>query len=361
MKKVFAFLLISLALYPDALSSASSCAAPKPRSRYVAVMDWGSGRILYQKNMRSIAPMASTTKIMTAIVALENTGLDDRVHVSTRASGIGGSTVGLRSGKKYTMEQLLYGLMLRSGNDCAVAIAEHTSGTVENFLDLMNAKALEIGAFDTRFTSPHGLDSEGHFTTAYDMALITRYAMNNETFRTIVGSKEASIEGADGDRMEFSNINKILWRVDGADGVKTGYTGKAGKCLVSSAVGGTTRVICVVLNSDSRWEDSARLLQYGLSNFHDDLVIDDRSYHISVPVKDGSLGKVRGSVKFGASIPISEDERSSVRIEKELSDCVEAPVYQGQQLGKLTVYADNVAIYSIPIVSDEYVAQKKRR
>lgn len=266
MKRILLLVIVFLIISPDpTYSREPDSRKPGINSRYAVVMDFESGRVLFEKNSRNIVPMASTTKIMTAIVALENSLPDEIVTVSKRASSVGGSTIGLKEGQKVTMQELIYGLMLQSGNDCAIAISEHIGGSVEKFIWMMNSKAFNIGAFNTNFVTPHGLDADGHFTTAYELALITRYAFSNEEFKKIVSSKEVVLDGANGIR-KFHNINKLLWSYNGADGVKTGYTGKAGKCLVSSASRNGKRIICVVLNSSQRWDDSKKLLEYGFNN-----------------------------------------------------------------------------------------------
>lgn len=231
------------------------------------ILDQESGRILYSKNGNKILPMASTTKIMTAIVAIERGNIKDVVTVSTKAASVPGSSAGLRAGDKVTLEELLYGLMLKSGNDAAVAIAEHIAGNVQNFVKLMNDKALEIGALNTSFITPHGLDAEDHFTTANDLAKITAYAMKNDLFAKIVATKEISSGITGPFKYSYNNINKFLFRVDNSDGVKTGYTGNAGKCLVASVRHKFGRYICVVLNSADRWKDAEKLVQYASKNY----------------------------------------------------------------------------------------------
>lgn len=323
-------------------------------SRYICVIDYESGRVLFEKDSDKIVPMASTTKIMTAIVALENSDLKYVAAVSKRAASVGGSTVGLKYGQKVTMEELLYGLMLRSGNDCAIAIAENVSGSVEKFTALMDSKAFDIGAFSTHFSTPHGLDADGHYTTAYDLALITRYAMGNDVFARIVGTRNVTLDGADGKR-SFYNINRILGMVEGADGVKTGYTGKAGKCLVSSAYKDGRRVICVILNSTDRWNDSKALLEYGFKNFESTISVDPKDHHVYIDVVNGSSSKVKAGFGNVYSLPVSESEIGNITYKFEVPEKLYAPLHEKQQLGRLVMYSNNKEIYAIPVVALESI------
>lgn len=230
------------------------------------VMDSETRIVLYEKNAEALIPMASTTKIMTSLVAIKYGDLDNKITISKKAAAIGGSTVGYKEGESIAVRELLYGLMFRSGNDAARALAEGIGGDVEGFLKLMNEYAVEIGALNSHFESPHGLDSENHYCTAYDLALITAKAKENKIFNDIVSQK-----AIDGTKMNFTrsynNINKILFQIPEANGVKTGFTGKAGKCLVSSVNVNGHDVIYVVLNCTPRWKETAKMHQYVLKNY----------------------------------------------------------------------------------------------
>lgn len=343
----------SCSVYPEAKDSVP----PKPlNTNYAALIDLESGRLLYEKDCRKMVPMASTTKIMTAIVALENSNLGDIVTVSKRASSISGSTVGLKNGEKVTMEELLYGLMLQSGNDCAVAIAEHIGGSVEDFAYIMDSKAFDIGAFDTHFATPHGLDKVGHFTTAYDLSLITRHAMKNGTFKRIVGTKNITIEGYAHKRI-FYNTNKMLWSFEGADGVKTGYTGRAGKCLVSSASIDGRSFICVALNSPNRWEDSKKILKYGMDNYKYNVKLNLEDWIRYTEVSNGSKKKLKAGISGSISVPVSDEEVNLISIVPQFYDGLEAPIEYGQQVGELAVYVMDKRIYSMPMVSLENISK----
>lgn len=348
MKRVLSLIIIFFMFTGNiAYSKKPNIKTPSISSWYAVVMDCESGRVLFEKDSKKVVPMASTTKIMTAIVAIENSSLKEIATISKKASSVGGSTIGLREGQNLTMEELLYGLMLQSGNDCAIAIAEHIAGSVEKFMMMMNSKAFDIGAFNSHFITPHGLDADGHFTTAYDLALITKYALNIEFFAKIVSSKNVTLNGAMGTR-KFNNINKLLWSYDGADGVKTGYTGKAGKCLVSSASHNGKRIICVVLNSPLRWNDSKKLLEYSFKNFENGIMLNNSDYCKKIPVTMGEEKELTVGFSDTLTVPITVEEKDSLSIEISLPDTINAPVYKDMQVGKLILYSNGKEIFSVP-------------
>ena len=232
------------------------------------VIDAKSGRIISQRNADSVLPMASTTKIMTGLLACESNKLTEIVQISSFAAITEGSSLWLKPGEKQTLLDLTYGLMLKSGNDAAVAIAEHLAGNIDAFAVIMNKKARDIGAINTHFVNPHGLDSEKHYTTARDLALITREALKNRTFSKIVSTKEYIIPfvGEKWNR-KITNHNKLLWRLEGCNGVKTGFTKRCGRCLVSSAKRGNEHLICVTLDAPDDWNDHTELLEQGFEKY----------------------------------------------------------------------------------------------
>lgn len=238
------------------------------------LMEKNSRRILFEKNSNKPLPMASCTKILTAITAIENSDINDMVIIPQEATNIEGSSLYLKTGEKLTILELLYGLILRSGNDCAVAIAIHVGGSVENFLNLMNATAIKIGARNSNFETPHGLDSEQHYTTAYDLGLISCYALNNDTFSDIVKSKSAKIGSNERDNLRIIyNKNKLLNNFENANGIKTGYTKKAGRCFVGSATKDNMQLISVVLNCGPMFEDTKKMLQFGFDNYRLETIV----------------------------------------------------------------------------------------
>ena len=227
------------------------------------------GTILFGKNEFNKVKMASTTKIMTATVVIENCNLSDTVTVSQKAAGTGGSRIGLKTDDKVSVNDLLYGLLLHSGNDAAVALAEFAGGSIDGFADMMNKKASELGLNNTCFKTPHGLDKEGHYTTAYELAVLSNYALHNETFAKIVNTKSATIS-INGSPRTFNNTNELLGNLDGVYGIKTGFTNGANRCLVSACKRGDLDIICVVLGADTknfRTSDSIKLIEYSFSNF----------------------------------------------------------------------------------------------
>lgn len=324
-------------------------------ARAAVIMEVNSGRVLYSKNMNEKLPMASTTKIMTTLVAIESGKLEETVTVSKKASYTEGSSIYLREGEKHTVHDLLYGIMLRSGNDAAVAVAEHVGGSVEGFAALMNRKAKEIGAMDTQFANPHGLDAAGHYTTAHDLALITAYALRNPTFAEIVSSKKKTIEGPPNENWDrvMINKNKMLWQFEGGDGVKTGFTGKAGRCLVSSATRNGMKLVCVVLNCGPMWEDSSVLLEQGFKNYAIEKIVDRDNFLKVVEVKDGKekFVTVKPSEDFSMAIGAGDKER--VRFSTSLQGAAQAPFSKGDDAGRLEVYFDNKLLKTIKL---EYTA-----
>ena len=242
---------------------------PDVNSRACVVIDRKTNSVLFGKNENSKKKMASTTKIMTATIIIEKCNLTDTIEISKKAAGTGGSRLGLKTGDKITVLDLLYGLMLRSGNDAAVALAEYAGGDINGFAELMNAKALELGLTNTHFETPHGLDSNEHYTTAYELALLSNYALNNPTFAKIVGTKNYTIT-INSSPKDLSNTNELLGNMQGVYGIKTGFTNGANRCLVTACKRNNMDIICVVLGADPkkfRTIDSIKLINYVFNNF----------------------------------------------------------------------------------------------
>ncbi|MDR5587271.1 MULTISPECIES: D-alanyl-D-alanine carboxypeptidase [Clostridium] len=230
-------------------------------ARCAIALDRESKEVLFEQNAYEIVPMASTTKIITAIIAIEQGDLDKKVVISKNAASIRGSKVGYKAGEEISLKELAFGLMFKSGNDAAIAIAESLGGSVEGFAQIMNHYATGIGILDSHFESPHGLDSNSHYSSAYDLAILTAKGMEYDLFREIVGSKQISKEKYNFTR-DYNNINKILWLIPEANGVKTGYTGGAGKCLVSSVNHQGKDIIIVVLNCPDRWAQTQKIYNH---------------------------------------------------------------------------------------------------
>lgn len=251
-----------------ALPIGADSVIPSLSAKSAILIDASDGRVLYEQNARVRMPMASTTKIMTALVALEHGEIDDVVEITADSVGVEGSSVYLRVGERMTLRELLYALMLASANDAATAIAIHIGGSVENFACLMNERAVGLGLRDTYFQNPHGLDADGHYTSAYDLALLTVEALKNRDFLTVVSTVEYRIGGTGGSNVRpLTNHNRMLRTYSGAIGVKTGYTKKSGRCLVTAAERGGLRLVAVTLSAPDDWNDHKKLLDFGFEYY----------------------------------------------------------------------------------------------
>jgi D-alanyl-D-alanine carboxypeptidase len=273
MKRAFMWILILTlwvaTLFPNSANAAqASSAPPSIHAQAAALIDVTSGRILFSRLGDQALPIASLTKIMTAIVAIERGKLTDQVEVSRNAYGKEGSSIYLKLGEKMSLHHMLYGLMLRSGNDAATAIAEHVGGSLEGFVYMMNEKAQELGMTNSHFANPHGLDQEGHYASANDLAKLTAYSLKNPVFQEIVKTRVKRVPNPD-EKWDtiWSNKNKMLSMFEGSDGVKTGYTKVAKRCLVSSATRKGQQLAVVTLNDSDDWADHARLLEFGFSQY----------------------------------------------------------------------------------------------
>ena len=312
------------------------------------VLDANTGRVLYENNADSQSLIASTTKIMTALVVCEQCNVLDRVRIPKEAVGIEGSSMYLREGEILTVQELLYGLMLHSGNDAAVALAIYCGGTVEGFAQLMNDKARLLGMEHSQFVNPNGLDAPGHYSTARDLAVLAAYAMNNPIFRQTVSVKQVRL----GERY-LTNHNKLLWRVEGADGVKTGYTRAAGRILVSSATRNGRRLICVTINAPDDWNDHASLLEKGFSGFTQQTLVKEGQCLGTVEVACGQQGSVRLLAKEDFTFAVSQGEQVSLELPG--PGFVYGPVVKGQEAGFAYVLLDSAAVGKVPLVYGETV------
>lgn len=353
-------------------ASTDVSSAPNLNSRAAVILEKSTGTILFGKNENEKRKMASTTKIMTAIVVLENVeDLSEIVTISKKAAGIGGSRLGLSTAAKITVNDLLYGLLLCSGNDAAIALSEFVCGNVEGFVELMNQKASELGLNSTNFVTPHGLDDEEHYTTAYELALLTKYALENETFSKIVSTKNYSVFINDSPK-SINNTNELLGYLDGVYGVKTGFTNGANRCLVTACKRGDLDIICVVLGSDTkkfRTQDSIKLIEYAFSNFE---MVD-----IEAIIKDNfSEWKFENSLRFlinkGISnsvepyietlqyskYPMNKSQIKDIRTEFDCTYHFEAPLLQNSKIGLLSLYVDDFKIYEVNIYSGNSVFRK---
>jgi len=308
------------------------------------IMDLETGRVLWGKNEHEPMSMASTTKIMTALLTLELADLNDTVTVSARAAAAPEVNINLRTGEKLKLEDLLYALMLQSANDAAVAIAEHVSGSVAEFCRQMTLRALELGARDTVFETPNGLDAGQHHSTAYDLAMITRTALQNSEFVRITNTLEATFS-SDKRRYHMINRNRLLREYNGANGVKTGFTGKAGHCFVGAAKRGDMQLISVVLASgwgnkgkQQKWIDTKRLLDYGFADFNYYEIIPGRVVATTVAVERSKTPELALYYEEGLRLPLTEAERMSLRVSIEAPESIMPPVEAGDAIGVAHVY-----------------------
>ncbi len=301
------------------------------------VINGDTGEIIFSQNEKARLPMASTTKIMTGLLLCEYGNLEKEITVTDQMVRVEGSSMGLLPGDKVTLRDLLYGLMLASGNDAANTIAIVVGETVENFAVMMNSKAQEIGLKNTNFVTPSGLDDENHYTTAYDLALLTKYAMQNETFAAAVGCQSATLcYGNPPYRRTLTNHNKLLKMVDGCVGVKTGFTKKSGRCLVSAVKRNGKFVIAVTLNDPNDWDDHKQMLEYGLSTIKQ-TEISPQNTRYEIPVISGEKQSILVAIP---PFLINSTETDGFSCEVYLPCFVYAPVKKGEILGK-AVYKQN--------------------
>jgi D-alanyl-D-alanine carboxypeptidase (penicillin-binding protein 5/6) len=332
--------------------------APQVQARAAVLMDAETGQVLFAKNAHQPLPPASLTKIMTAIVVLERCELDAGVKASQRAVNAKASSMHLRVGETVKVRDLLYALMLRSANDAAIALAEHTAGSVEAFAALMNEKAKSLGAKHTRFVNPHGLHNPRHLSTAYDLALITRYAMENETFRAIVKAPYYIVErSVNQDDLWMVNKAKFLEQYAYAEGVKTGYTNQAGYCFAGSAYRDGRRLITVVLNSPQRVADTIALMEHGFNDW-ERMELPAGMAVGEAQVEDGVEAQtpLRLAEPLRWVMPKAHKARYRWAVQ---ATSLRAPVQAGDAAGWLVVYRDEKPILKAPVVAAEAVAQRR--
>lgn len=331
-------------------TSTETIKEPDVNSRACVVIDRKTNSVLFGKNENTKKKMASTTKIMTATIIIEKCNLTDTIEISKKAAGTGGSRLGLKTGDKITVLDLLYGLMLRSGNDAAVALAEYAGGDINGFAELMNAKALELGLTNTHFETPHGLDSNEHYTTAYELALLSNYALNNPTFAKIVGTKNYTIT-INGSPKALSNTNELLGNMEGVYGIKTGFTNGANRCLVTACKKNNMDIICVVLGADTkkfRTIDSIKLINYVFNNF----VVYDLESFVNKNFEDWKKDNLNTFIVnkglsqdvllnienlYISKVPIRKDLINSFEMKVECQKYFKAPVKGNSSIGNIVI------------------------
>lgn len=340
-------------------------------ARSYVVLDRKSKKVLIGKNEYIKAKMASTTKIMTATIILENCNLDDIVTISKKSANTGGSRLGLKTNDKISVLNLLYGLLLCSGNDAAVALAEYCSGSIPEFCNLMNQKAIELGLTNSHFETPHGLDSDGHYTTAYELALITDYALKNSTFVKIVNTKNHTIQ-INNYPKNLSNTNELLGVLDGVYGVKTGFTNGANRCLVTACKRNNMDLICIVLGCDTkkfRGQDSTKLINYCFDNFEyvnirnllthklNDWKNDNKNYFNIIKGVSTKLD-IKFSDPSSDVIPIKKDEINNINVRFSINKNLAAPITVDNIIGNYEIFSSTNTIYSGDIISNNAIDKK---
>ena len=328
------FAMLSLVLPAQALSLSAQSAV---------LIDARDGRVLYEKDADTPRPMASTTKIMTAVVALESCDVNEIIEIADEAVGVEGSSIYLQKGERMTLLELLYALLLQSANDAAVAIAVGVGGSVGNFADMMNEKAMSLGLTSTHFENPNGLDADGHVTTARELALLTAYALKNPTFAEIVATYKRKISGPDGAVRLVVNHNKLLNMYDGCVGVKTGFTKKSGRCLVSAACRESLTLVAVTLSAPDDWRDHTAMLDYGYENYCCEILCDEGGFIETLPVVGGAQDSLLcvNCDYVAATLPRDHGE---ITVDVQLPQMIYAPVSAGDIVGHVTYKCDGKVI-----------------
>lgn len=347
-RRFTALLLTAMTL--GSLPVNANAAQPAVSAEACVLMDAESGTIIYEKNPDSRMLIASTTKIMTALVALEHGSPDDVVEIKREWTAVEGSSMGLAPGEFCTLRELLYGLLLASGNDAGVAIACHTAGSEEAFAQLMNEKAAELGMENSSFANPHGLDHESHFSTARDMAKLAAAAMENAELALIASTSEVRLP----QNRYFSNHNKLLRQCEGCIGLKTGYTSKAGRTLVSVCERDGTRLICVTLRDGDDWADHAKLYDWGFENYENLIVTNTTDVLYTLPLVSGGTAEV--GVCAGAQLHLFVKKGAEIEFAPSLPRFAYAGLEKGEQVGLLNVYADGEPVAAVPLVCAEDAA-----
>ena len=350
MKRFLTVLLGVLLLLPHAAK------AEKPNENVPAqaayLIEANSGRVLLAKNENTRLPMASTTKIMTALLAIESGRLEETVAVADAAIGTEGSSMYLKHGEKIPLIDLVYGLMLTSGNDAAVAIAYFLDGGPAAFADRMNARARELGLFDTHFVTPNGLHDPGHYTTAKDLAALGAAALENPVFSEIVSTQYRKTGGSNPHTLK--NKNKLLWEYEGGIGVKTGYTKAAGKCLVFAAERGGMKLVGAILNCPTMWPTAKSMLDAGFAAYRTKKFLSADAV-FSIPIANGVKKTLFSAPVFDILYPTEVDGDETYTVETSFEAALFAPIAEGKQVGTATLFRNGTAVLSVPIVATETV------
>lgn len=353
MKRTLIFLLLIFLLGGIITPLWAENGEPKITAQAAVLIDAETGMIIYDKNSQETRPPASITKIMTAILAIELNELTDIVEISSRAAQTGEASLNLLAGEKMTLENLLYGALLKSGNDACVAIAEHSALSVEDFVSLMNLKAQILGCYDTNFVNTNGLPAKNHYSTAYDLALIARYGLKNEVFNKIVATPNYIISWQDSSRKyNIKNTNRLLLNYLGASGVKTGTTNEAGNCLIASASRENRSLIAVILKSHNRFGDAEILLDYGFNNYRNLNLIQKNKI---ISYKDPNL-PADLSMYTGKELTVSLNKHQQTNIRNNIvinKDKLHKKILKDEVIGKIEFFNNDLEIGSVPLLAVE--------
>lgn len=352
MNKKILYLPICILLAVLFSSVGAAAFEPNVSAQSAILIEAQTGYVLYEKNADAVLPMASTTKLMTALVASENCDLNSTVTIPKSVVGIEGSSIYLKENEKISVLELLYAILLSSGNDAAEALAYAASdGSRQTFISMMNDKAKDLGLVNTHFSNPSGLPEEGHCTTARELAIIAMSVSQNAVLSEIMATEQITLENEDGYTRYYSNHNSLLRMYDYADGMKTGYTKQAGRCLVSSATKDGVKLICVTLNAPDDWNDHIKLLDYGFEHAELSTLIGFGEISVDVPV-GGGLKKWITATNFSEiSLPIF-DGKNIYRFEYATPKLVFAPVKKGNIIGEINCYYGNELICQYPLAAD---------
>lgn len=333
----------------------------KINSKNALLYDLTYEKMLYEKNIDERIPNASTTKILTAIVAYENSNMEEVVEIGEKPPAVGGSKINLRKGDKVKMDSLMKGLLISSGNDAAIAIAEHVGGSVEMFCELMNKKARELGAENTNFVTPHGLDNESHYSTARDLLVFSKYFMQIPYLSEIANTEKIAIKINDYEK-ELRATNEMLFMYEGVNGIKTGYTSKAGRCLITSIESGDRVLISMVFGCDSknqRTEETQKLILYGYNNFEEVDVCERIRKKFEIRVKKAVNEKIEMSINGKRKILLKCGEKNNLRYEYQIPTVLTAPILPGSEIGKIIIYNKNEYLTELSLRAPYLIKRKE--
>lgn len=356
--KLIAFILFLALLFHLGITFSSAESTLSVNAKAAALYEPVTQTFLYSKNTNERLPMASTTKIMTALVAIERENLGREIEIDERAVGVEGSSAYLKAGEIFTLRELLYALMLQSANDAAEAIAYAVGGSIDGFAKLMNEKALALGLTDSHFENPHGLDSEEHYTTAHDLAIITAAAMSYPEFSEIVSTSVKRVEKESISRL-FVNHNKLLRLYDGCIGVKTGFTKKCGRCLVSAAERDGLQLISVTLDCPDDWNEHKKMLDFGFEQMERVVLLSKDEFEYSLPVLNAEQNSVRLGISEDLFVIKRKDEQMP-DFQIELPRFISAPILYGDKVGKIVVKSGEKTLFECDVVALEEINAKKK-